>query len=61
MTADELPDGTREVVALFAAGYEYQEISEMLDMAVSTARSHVSLGRKRLPWRLPADGEEGLK
>jgi RNA polymerase sigma factor (sigma-70 family) len=57
----ELPDGNREVVALFAAGYEYQEISEMLDVAVSTVRSHVHLGRKRLPKPVPDDGEEGLK
>lgn len=47
-TISELPDGNREVVALFAAGYEYREISEMLQIAVSTTRSHVSLGRERL-------------
>ena len=37
----DLPNGNREVVALFAAGYEYKEISEMLDVEVSTVRSHV--------------------
>jgi RNA polymerase sigma-70 factor (ECF subfamily) len=52
----ELPDGIREVVALYGAGYEYQEISEMLDIAVSTARSHVSDGRKRLRRLRPPDG-----
>ena len=45
----ELPDGNREVVALFAAGYEFREIAEMLDIAVSTVRTHVSRARKRLP------------
>ena len=57
----ELPDGNREVVIMFAAGYEYREIAEMLDVAVSTARSHVSLARKRLPRAAPDDWEEGLK
>jgi RNA polymerase sigma-70 factor (ECF subfamily) len=45
----ELPDENREVVLLFAAGYEYGEIAEMLDIAVSTVRSHISSARKRLP------------
>jgi RNA polymerase sigma-70 factor (ECF subfamily) len=52
----ELPDGNREVAALFAAGYEYQEISEMLQVAVSTARSHVSWARKRLRQAVPDEG-----
>jgi RNA polymerase sigma-70 factor, ECF subfamily len=43
-----LPDGNREVVALYAAGYEYPEISEMLQVAVSTVRTHVSSARVRL-------------
>lgn len=46
---------------LFAAGYEYPEIAKMLDVAVSTARSHVSWARKRLPRPGPDDWEEGLK
>jgi RNA polymerase sigma-70 factor (ECF subfamily) len=45
----ELPDGNREVVVLFAAGYEYEEIAAMLDVAVSTVRSHISSARRRLP------------
>ena len=58
----ELPAGNREVVVLFAGGYEYQEISEMLDVVVSTVRSHVNWGRKRLHRVAPDDkGEEGLK
>lgn len=56
----ELPDENREVVLLFAAGYEYSEIAEMLDIAVSTVRSHVSSARKRLPRAAPPDREEGL-
>lgn len=44
----DLPDENRGVVTMYAAGYEYREIAAMLDISVSTARSHVSLGRKRL-------------
>jgi len=58
---NELPNGCREVVALHAAGYEYQEISEMLNVSVSTARSHVSSARKRLPRPGATRREEGLK
>jgi RNA polymerase sigma-70 factor (ECF subfamily) len=56
----ELPDENREVVLLFAAGYEYREIAEMLDIAVSTVRSHVSSARRRLPRPAPPGCEEGL-
>lgn len=56
----QLPDENREVVVLFAAGYEYTEIAEMLDIAVSTVRSHVSSARRRLPRRAQPDQEEGL-
>jgi RNA polymerase sigma-70 factor, ECF subfamily len=56
----ELPDGNREVVTLFAAGYEYWEIAEMLGIAVSTVRSHVSSARRRLP-QATSDREEGLE
>ena len=56
----ELPDGNRQVVSLFAAGYEYGEIAEMLDIEISTVRSHVSSARRKLP-RAAGDGwEEGL-
>jgi RNA polymerase sigma factor (sigma-70 family) len=56
----ELPDENREVVLLFSAGYEYREIAEMLDITVSTVRSHVSSARKRLPRATPPGREEGL-
>jgi RNA polymerase sigma-70 factor, ECF subfamily len=56
----KLPDENREVVLLFAAGYEYREIAEMLDIAVSTVRSHISSARKRLPRATPPDREEEL-
>lgn len=54
-----LPDENREVVLLFAAGYEYREIAEMLDIAVSTVRSHISSARKRLPRGTSAGQGEG--
>ena len=54
-----LPDENREVVLLFAAGYEYREIAEMLDIAVSTVRSHISSARRRLPRAAPTGQEEG--
>ena len=56
----ELPDENREAVLLFAAGYEYREIAEMLDIAVSTVRSHISSARKRLPRATPPGREEEL-
>jgi RNA polymerase sigma-70 factor (ECF subfamily) len=56
----ELPDEMREVVVLFAAGFEYTEIAEMLSIAVSTVRSHISSARKRLLRAAPPDWEEGL-
>lgn len=55
----ELPDDNREVVLLFAAGYEYREIAEMLDITVSTVGSHVCSARRRLPRGGPQDWEEG--
>jgi RNA polymerase sigma factor (sigma-70 family) len=55
-----LPDENREVVLLFAAGYEYREIAEMLDIAVSTVRSHISSARRRLPRAAPAGQEKGF-
>jgi RNA polymerase sigma-70 factor (ECF subfamily) len=56
----ELPDGNREVVSLFAAGYEYDEIAEMLDIAISTVRSHVCSARERLRLVASPDRKEGL-
>lgn len=55
----ELPNGIKEVVTLFAAGYEYREIAEMLDIQISTVRSHISSARKRLPRAQGDVGEEG--
>lgn len=55
-TISGLSDGNREVVALYAAGYQYQEISEMLQVAVSTVRSHVSSARVRLRRAVPDEG-----
>jgi RNA polymerase sigma-70 factor, ECF subfamily len=55
----ELPEENREVMALRAAGYEYREIAEMLDIAVSTVGSHVSSARKRLRLIAGDDWEEG--
>jgi RNA polymerase sigma-70 factor (ECF subfamily) len=52
-----LPEGSREVIALYAAGYEYREIAEMLDVSVSTVRSHMSNARRHLRRVLPGAGE----
>jgi RNA polymerase sigma factor (sigma-70 family) len=53
----ELPEGNREVVVLFATGYEYCEIAAMLGITESAVRSHISSARKRLP-RAPSAGRE---
>lgn len=55
----ELPEGCREVVILFAAGYEYQEIADALGVHVSTVRSHMSNARKQLPRSAPGGMEGG--
>jgi RNA polymerase sigma-70 factor (ECF subfamily) len=55
----ELPEGRREVVILFAAGYEYREIAKALGVQVSTVRSHVSNARKQLPRAVPYEMEGG--
>jgi RNA polymerase sigma-70 factor (ECF subfamily) len=55
----ELPEGCREVVILFAAGYEYPEIAEALGVQVSTVRSHMSNARKQLPRPTPDELEGG--
>jgi RNA polymerase sigma-70 factor (ECF subfamily) len=56
----ELPDENREVLLLFAAGYEYSEIAEMLDIKTSTVRSHVCSARRRLRRVAPPGWEEGM-
>lgn len=53
----KLPEGRREVVVLYAAGYEYGEIAEMLGIRVSTVRSHMSNAREDLRRVLPGAGE----
>lgn len=57
----ELPGGNRLAMTLFAAGYEYGEIAEMMDIEVSTVRSHMSLARTKLSRVLNDSGEEGLE
>ena len=52
-----LPEGCREVIALYAAGYEYGEVAEMLGVRVITVRSHMSNARKYLRRILPGAGE----
>lgn len=44
----ELPEMRRDVISLYAAGYEYEEIATLLDIKVSTVRSHMSNARRRL-------------
>jgi RNA polymerase sigma-70 factor (ECF subfamily) len=58
-TISELPEENREVMALYAAGYEYREIAEMLDITVSTVGSHVCSARRRLRLAAGDDWEEG--
>jgi RNA polymerase sigma-70 factor, ECF subfamily len=50
---------SREVILLYAVGYEYREIAEKLDIAVSTVRSHISLARRRLARAADECREEG--
>ena len=52
-----LPEARKVVVGLYAAGYEYGEIAEMLGVHVSTVRSHMSNARKYLRRVLPGAGE----
>jgi RNA polymerase sigma factor (sigma-70 family) len=55
----ELPPGARRVIGLYAAGYEYGEIAEMLEISDSAVRSHMSEGRRRLRERLSGLRGEG--
>ena len=57
----ELPVGCRDVVILFAAGYEYREIASALGVHVSTVRSHMSNARKQLPRAAPGGPEGGTE
>jgi RNA polymerase sigma-70 factor (ECF subfamily) len=43
-----LPPACRRVVGLYAAGHDYGEIAEMLEISDGAVRSHMSEGRKRL-------------
>jgi RNA polymerase sigma-70 factor, ECF subfamily len=45
---DELPATCRKVVKLRMANHGYAEIAAMLDISVSTVRTHVSNARKQL-------------
>ena len=51
----ELPGVRRDVVALYAAGYEYGEIATRLGISKSTVRSHVSYARQQLSRTVPRD------
>jgi RNA polymerase sigma factor (sigma-70 family) len=53
----ELPEARREVVALRAAGYEYEEIAAGLSISISTVRSHISYARKQLARTVPRGWE----
>jgi RNA polymerase sigma factor (sigma-70 family) len=53
----ELPGMQRDVVLLWAAGWEYPEIATRLGIKVSTVRSHISDARKRLSRTVPRDWE----
>jgi len=54
---DEMPTARREVVKLRIANYGYGEIAAMLDISVSTVRSHISDARKHLRRVMPGDWE----
>lgn len=49
----ELPRACRDVVMLYAAGYEYEEIAAELDITISTVRSHISNARTQLSRTVP--------
>jgi RNA polymerase sigma-70 factor, ECF subfamily len=54
---DEMPVARRKVVELRIASYGYGEIAAMLDISVSTVRSHISNARKHLRQVIPGDWE----
>jgi len=54
---DEMPTARRGVVKLRIANYGYGEIAAMLDISVSTVRSHISDARKHLRRVMPGDWE----
>jgi len=54
---DEMPAARRKVVKLRIADRGYEEIAAMLDISVSTVRSHISNARKHLRREMPGDWE----
>lgn len=54
---DELPSSCRRVVKLRMDSRGYDEIAAMLDISVSTVRSHISNARRRLRQVMPRDWE----
>jgi len=52
---DELPAACRKVVKLRMDNRGYDEIAAMLDISVSTVRSHMSNARKRVRQVMPRD------
>jgi RNA polymerase sigma-70 factor (ECF subfamily) len=54
-----MPGQRQEVVVLYAVGYEYSQVAEMLDIAPSTVGSHISLARKWLAQAADECREEG--
>jgi RNA polymerase sigma factor (sigma-70 family) len=54
---DEMPTARRKVVKLRMARHGYGEIAAMLDISVSTVRSHISDARKHLRRVMPGDWE----
>jgi RNA polymerase sigma-70 factor (ECF subfamily) len=44
----ELPEMQRNVITLYAGGYEYEEIATLLGIKISTVRSHMSNARRQL-------------
>jgi RNA polymerase sigma-70 factor, ECF subfamily len=55
-----MPVTRRNVVSLYAAGYEYGEIAVMLNISISTVRSHISIARRQLT-RTAARNWEGAQ
>jgi RNA polymerase sigma-70 factor (ECF subfamily) len=53
----EMPVTRRRVVILYVEGYRTGEIAAMLDISVSTVRSHMSNARRDLRRAVPGDWE----